>query len=67
MRRILGAWKHKTLGNSTCNLTICIFGQLTDTDRAALDERYELKVLTKEEVFTGGYDEAETDSGVSDG
>jgi len=39
------------------NLTICVFGTLTDDDKAALAERYEVKILSKEEVFTGGYDE----------
>ena len=39
------------------NLTICVFGMLTDDDKAELNERYEVKILAKEEVFTGGYDE----------
>ena len=42
------------------NLTICVFGQLTDEDKAALAERYEMKILPKEEVFTGGYDEPDS-------
>ena len=41
------------------NLTICVFGLLTDEDKAALADRYEVKILPKEEVFTGGYDEPE--------
>jgi len=39
------------------NLTIAIFGALTDEDRKALDERLGLHILKKEEVFTGGYDD----------
>jgi predicted Zn-dependent peptidase len=37
------------------NLTVAIFGALTDEDRKALDERLVLHILKKEEVFTGGY------------
>ena len=38
------------------NLTVAIYGALTPEDRAALDERFELTVLDKAEVFVGGYD-----------
>jgi zinc protease len=39
------------------NLTVAIFGALTDADRKALDERLGLHILKKEEVFTGGYED----------
>ncbi len=42
------------------NLTICVFGLLTDEDKAALAERYKVKILPKEDVFTGGYDEPDS-------
>jgi predicted Zn-dependent peptidase len=45
------------------NLTICVFGLLTDDDKAALAERYELKIFPKEEIFTGGYDEPDGSAG----
>jgi zinc protease len=41
------------------NLTIAIFGSLTDEDKARLGEESKLTVLTKPEVFIGGYDEPE--------
>src|SRR5207249_10436016 len=41
------------------NLTISIFGQVTDEDRRALGEKFHLTVLPKSEVFRGGYDEPE--------
>ncbi len=37
-------------------LSISVFGALTDEDRQALTTRYGLKVLTKAEVFRGGFD-----------
>jgi zinc protease len=36
-------------------LTIAIYGTLTDEDRTSLDERYTLTVLSKDDVFKGGY------------
>ena len=39
------------------NLSVVIYGKLTDEDKAALGERFTLKTLEKSEVFTGGYDE----------
>ena len=39
------------------NLTIAIFGKLTDEDRKALDERFNVTVLQKKDVFKGGYEE----------
>ena len=41
------------------NLTISIFGTLTSEDMTTLGERFDMKVLSREEVFTGGYDTAE--------
>lgn len=41
------------------DLSICIFGTLTDEDRKALEAGYTLKVLPRAEVFRGGYDEEE--------
>jgi zinc protease len=38
------------------DLTVCVFGSLTDEDRAALSKEFTLRVLSKEEVFRGGYD-----------
>jgi predicted Zn-dependent peptidase len=43
------------------NLTVAIFGTLTEEDRKALDERLGLKVLKKEKVFAGGYEESQPD------
>ena len=40
------------------NLTVSVFGSLTDEDREALAEQFEVTVLDKSDVFTGGYDEA---------
>jgi zinc protease len=40
------------------NLTVAIFGALTDEDRKALDERLGVKILKAEEVFSGGYGES---------
>ncbi len=37
------------------NLSICIFGELTPEDETALDERFGVKKLSKDEVFTGGF------------
>ena len=39
------------------NLTICVFGKLTDEDRRVVGEKYSLTVLPRETVFRGGYDE----------
>ena len=39
------------------SLAITIFGKLTDEDRTELTERFGLTAYTKEQVFTGGYDE----------
>lgn len=39
------------------NLTISVFGTLTDEDRAALAAKPGLTVLAKDEVFRGGFDE----------
>jgi zinc protease len=39
------------------NLTLCVFGELTDEDRKTLGEKYSLTVLPREKVFRGGYDE----------
>ena len=39
------------------NLSVVIYGKLTDEDKAGLGERFTLKTLEKSEVFTGGYDE----------
>lgn len=41
------------------NLTIAIYGALTDEDRVELSEKFKLKTLTREEIFTGGYEVAE--------
>ena len=41
------------------NLTISVFGALTDEDRATLDERFEVEVLPRATVFRGGYQEEE--------
>ena len=38
------------------NLTICVFGSLTDEDRAALGSKFTVRTLPKEEVFRGGYE-----------
>lgn len=40
------------------NLTVTVFGTPTDEDRQALAQRFTLKVLPREDVFSGGYDEA---------
>ena len=40
------------------NLTIAVFGKLTGEDLAALDERFDVTVLDKKEVFRGGYEKA---------
>ncbi len=37
------------------NLTVVIYGALIDEDREELTEKYGLKVLKHEDVFTGGY------------
>lgn len=39
------------------DLSICVFGTLTATDRQALAGKYTLTVLPKSEVFRGGFDE----------
>ena len=36
-------------------LSICIFGSLTEADEAAIDGRFGLTKLSKDEVFKGGY------------
>jgi predicted Zn-dependent peptidase len=38
------------------NLTIAIFGSLTEEDVKTLDERFGVTVLDKDEVFSGGFD-----------
>jgi len=38
-------------------LTIAVFGTPTDADRKTLADTYGLKVLTREDVFQGGYEE----------
>jgi predicted Zn-dependent peptidase len=45
------------------NLTISVFGLLTEEDRKALAEKYKVTVLPREEVFRGGYDEPEKEKG----
>ena len=45
------------------NLTISVFGVLTDEDRKTLDGKYKVTVLPREEVFRGGYDEPEKPKG----
>jgi predicted Zn-dependent peptidase len=47
------------------NLTVAIFGALTDDDKKALDQKLDLKVLRKEAVFTGGYEESASPSEAS--
>ena len=42
------------------NLTISVFGRMTDPDVAALKEQFEVTVLDKSDVFTGGYDDDAT-------
>lgn len=39
------------------NVTICIYGTPTSEDRAKLEKEVGVKVLRKEDVFKGGYDE----------
>jgi predicted Zn-dependent peptidase len=39
------------------NLTVVVYGALTDEDKKELTEKYGLKALKHEEVFTGGYEE----------
>jgi len=39
------------------DLSISIFGRLTDADRKALEEKHRLRILPKGEVFRGGYEE----------
>ncbi|MBZ5639966.1 MAG: insulinase family protein, partial [Acidobacteriia bacterium] len=43
----------------TENLSISVFGALTDEDRKTLAGKFHLKVLPKSEVFRGGYDAPE--------
>jgi predicted Zn-dependent peptidase len=38
-------------------LTIAVFGTLTDADRKILGDTYGLRVLKREDVFQGGYEE----------
>jgi predicted Zn-dependent peptidase len=40
------------------NLTIAIYGTLTEEDAKALDEKFGLTTLPHDTVFTGGYEEA---------
>jgi zinc protease len=40
------------------NLTVAVFGTPEEGDRAALAERFALRVLPREEVFSGGYETA---------
>jgi predicted Zn-dependent peptidase len=49
------------------NLTIALFGRLTDEDRKALEGRFTVNVLRKEEVFRGGYDLEEAPKGEAAG
>jgi hypothetical protein len=39
------------------NLTIAVFGALTDEDRKTLDERFGVTVLLRKTVFKGGYED----------
>ena len=37
------------------NMTLCVFGALTEEDEKALESKYNFTLLPKEEVFSGGY------------
>ncbi len=43
------------------NLSICVFGTLTEEDKAELAKKFNFKILKKEEVFTGGYEDVKKD------